>query len=208
MGGSERHCCERDRSAALSPKTGLAGQARGKLRLAAPGCAAIGLAALTLGGCGDHSGETKDCSEAARASSISGFCVPRYVSLKRDTVNARKGPGTDYDTLWIYRAKGMPVQVVGETLDWRRICDPQGGAVWVHRSMVDGRRTVEALGPALLPILKAPREGSPVQGLLRPRALAGLEACKGAWCRVTVGGVSGWAVASGLWGVTPTAQCH
>ena len=116
----------------------------------------LGALAFSLAACGDHGSEGKDCPPAARTSTISGFCVPRYVSLKRDTVFARKGPGTDYPALWIYRARGMPVQVVGETLDWRRVCDPDGGAVWIHRSMVDGRRTVRILGVTPAPLLRKP----------------------------------------------------
>ena len=90
--------------------------------------------------------------------------MPRYVSLKRAKVSARKGPGVDYPALWIYSAKGLPVQVVAETLDWRRICDPDGGAVWVHRSMVDGRRTVMATGHAPMALRRSADDGAKVLG--------------------------------------------
>ena len=42
----------------------------------------------------------------------SGLDVPRYVSLKYETVNARNGPDEAHRLLWVYRAKGLPVQVV------------------------------------------------------------------------------------------------
>ena len=42
----------------------------------------------------------------------SGLPVPRYVSLKFDTVNARSAPGDDSRLLWVYHARGLPVQVV------------------------------------------------------------------------------------------------
>jgi SH3-like domain-containing protein len=163
---------------------------------------------LGLAACGDHGSEGSVCPPTASTATVSGYCVPRYVSLKRDKVYARKGPGTDYPALWIYHAKGLPVQIVAETIDWRRICDPDGGAVWVHRSMVDGRRTVEARGPAPAPLLEAPREGARVDGLLNPRALAKLDRCEGDWCKLEIGGVSGWTMASQVWGVAPTPQCR
>jgi SH3-like domain-containing protein len=141
-------------------------------------------------------------------SAVSGYCVPRYVTLKRDKVYARKGPGTDYPALWVYRARGLPVQIVAETLDWRRICDPDGGAVWVHRSMLDGRRSVEAMGPGPVTLLRAPKDGAPVAGLLNARALANLDRCDGAWCRLRVQGVTGWASADRVWGVAPQSQCR
>jgi SH3-like domain-containing protein len=163
---------------------------------------------LALAACGNHGDEGKDCPPGARVSAVSGYCVPRYVSLKRDKVYARKGPGVDYPALWIYRAKGLPVQIVGETLDWRRVCDPDGGAVWVHRSMVDGRRSVEAAGIRPVSVLRAPRPGAAVEGLLNPRTLASLDRCQGAWCRVRVAGVTGWVGAASVWGVAAAAQCR
>ena len=165
-------------------------------------------ACLVLAGCGDHVAEGKDCPETQRAHTLSGFCVPRYVSLKRGEVYGRKGPGKDYPALWIYHVKGLPVQVVAETTDWRRICDPDGGAIWVHRSMVDGKRTVMAAAPGPVPLLKQSKAGAPVAGYLNPRALADLNDCRGAWCKVTVGGVSGWLASSQVWGLAKAAQCH
>ena len=75
----------------------------------------------------------------------SGLPVPRYVSLKFDTVNARSAPGDDSRLLWVYHAKGLPVQVVAETAEWRRICDPERGLAWVHRRTTDGKRMVMRL---------------------------------------------------------------
>ncbi len=178
------------------------------MRRAAPLGAAMAAAGLTLAACGDHALEGKDCPAAARARTVSGFCVPRYLSLKRGEVMGRGGPGKDYPARWVYHVQGLPVQVVAETTDWRRICDPDGGAVWVHRSMVDGRRTVMALGAAPIPLRHAPRSGSPAAGLLNARALAALERCAGGWCEVKAGGVAGWAPRGAFWGLAAARQCR
>ena len=168
----------------------------------------IALAGLTLAACGEAANEGKDCPAAARARTMSGFCVPRWVSLKRGEVYGRKGPGKDYPALWIYHVKGLPVQVVAETADWRRVCDPDGGAVWVHRSMIDGRRGIMALGPSPVALRRGPTLASPVTGFLNPRALAALDRCRGAWCRVGVGGVSGWITDAEVWGVAAGRRCR
>ena len=143
-----------------------------------------------------------------RAKTVSGFCVPRWVSLKRGEVYARKGPGKDYPALWIYRARGLPVQVVAETEDWRRVCDADGGASWVHRSMVDGRRTVLALGTAPLTMAKQPRSGAPATGFLNGHALAALERCQEGWCKIKAEGRAGWVAQGVLWGAAASVQCH
>jgi SH3-like domain-containing protein len=130
----------------------------------------------------------------------SGLPVPRYVSLKFDPVNARAGPGDDHRLLWVFHAKGLPVEVVAETDEWRRICDPDGGLSWVHKRTTDGRRTVMRTQPGPAPIRAGPRDSAPVRAFLAPRALADLGRCDKDWCRVRVSRVSGWARASDLWG--------
>src|SRR5271167_1431147 len=92
----------------------------------------------------------------------SGLPVPRYVSLKFDAVNARAGPGDDHRLLWVFHARGLPVQVVAETDEWRRVCDPDGGLSWVHRRTTDGRRTVMRTQPGPAAIRLRPRENAPV----------------------------------------------
>jgi SH3-like domain-containing protein len=170
--------------------------------------AVLALLALPLAACDRGEAEGGDCPATVKAHTVSGFCVPRYVSLKRGEVYGRKGPGKDYPAVWIYRARGLPVQVVAETAEWRRICDPDGGATWIHRSMVDGRRTVLALGPGPVSLLKTLKPGAPQTGLLAVRALASLDRCEGGWCKVQVGGVTGWAPAARFWGVDAAAQCR
>ena len=138
----------------------------------------------------------------------SGLPVPRYVSLKFDEVNARSGPGDDHRLLWTFHVKGLPVQVVAETSEWRRICDPDGGLSWVHRRTTDGHRTVmrTLAGPA--PILDRPRPDGAVTAYLAPRALAAVDRCAKDWCKVHVGGASGWIQASAVWGAADAPQCR
>jgi SH3-like domain-containing protein len=89
----------------------------------------------------------------------SGMEVPRYVSLKYGEVNARVGPDEAHRLLWIYKVKGLPVQVVAETREWRRICDPEGNLAWVHKRTTDGRRTAMRVQAAPLPLRAQPKAG-------------------------------------------------
>ncbi len=145
---------------------------------------------------------------AADRPTPSGLPVPRYVTLKFDTVNARGGPGDDHKLLWVYHAKGLPVQVVAENSEWRRICDPEHGLAWVHKRTTDGRRSVMRTAATPLPLRKGPRADAPVAAYLQSRSIAGLVRCgaKG-WCKLKAGGVTGWAPAQELWGVDERPQC-
>jgi SH3-like domain-containing protein len=173
-------------------------------------CAIAGsLATLALlGACGGRGGEGADCPAGVAQKTPSGYCVPRYLSLKRGEVFGRKGPGKDYPALFVYHARGLPVQVVDETTDWRRICDPEGGAVWVASAMVDGQRTVMATAAGPVALRDAPAETAGASAYLRPRAVADLGRCKGDWCEVSADGAQGWLKTSEVWGLAPQAQCR
>jgi SH3-like domain-containing protein len=133
--------------------------------------------------------------------------VPRYVSLKYETVNARNGPDEAHRLLWVYRAKGLPVQVVAETREWRRICDPEGGLAWVHKRTTDGRRTAMRVQPTPLALLASPKDGAKISAWLRGRSTANLDKCEKGWCRLKAEGSHGWARESEIWGAAPKVQC-
>lgn len=134
--------------------------------------------------------------------------VPRWVSLKFNDVNARSGPGDDYPAVWTYHAKGLPVQVIAETREWRKVCDPDGGSAWIHRRTTVGVRTVFHRGAQLLPLRDAPRESAHVRALLAVRGIARLDKCEKGWCLVEAGKGKGWARAASLWGLASARVCR
>ena len=138
----------------------------------------------------------------------SGLPVPRYVSLKFDVVNARSGPSDDHRLLWVYRVKGLPVQVVAEMGEWRRICDPDGSLSWVHERTTDGHRTVIRTQAGAAPIYRAPRASAPVAAYLAPRALAAVDRCQNGWCKVHVARAAGWVAEASVWGADERPQCR
>jgi SH3-like domain-containing protein len=138
----------------------------------------------------------------------SGLPVPRYVSLKFDVVNARSGPSDDHRLLWVYHVKGLPVQVVAEMGEWRRICDPDGGLSWVHERTTDGHRTVMRTQPGPAPIYRGARATSPIAAYLAPRALAAVDRCQSDWCKIHIGRASGWVQAASVWGADDRPQCR
>jgi SH3-like domain-containing protein len=163
------------------------------------------LLAADLSGCAR---KTESESGPADRKTPSGLPVPRYVSLKFGVVNARGGPGDDYKLLWVYHVRDLPLQVVAETEDWRRVCDPDGQIAWVHRRTVAERRTVLLEQGQDLLLRKRPDVGAAASATLVSHALADLDVCKAGWCRLRVGHTGGWAPASLLWGVSDAPQCR
>ena len=146
-------------------------------------------------------------AQAERATP-SGLPVPRYVTLKFDKVNARAGPGDDHRLLWVYKVRGLPVQVIAENSEWRRVCDPMGGLAWVHKRTTDGRQNVLSMQPGQVSLYKRAKSTSPVVAYLQPRSLAALVKCDKGWCHLKVDGVSGWTLANRVWGTDPRPQCR
>lgn len=164
-------------------------------------------AALALISCAVLAAGCEKAPEGGRQTP-SGLDVPRWVSLAFDESYARAGPAADHKILWVYRAKGLPVQVVAETREWRKICDPEGRSAWIHRRLTDGRRNIMRTAAEPLPLRDQPRDGARTSAVLAGRAIAALERCEGDWCRVKAGGTTGWAPARELWGVAETSQCR
>lgn len=156
-------------------------------------------AVLALGGC-VRQGE-QECDTPSR------LPVPRFVALEYNTINARNGPGEDHRILWTWRAKGMPVEVIAETSDWRRVRGPDGSVAWVHKRGLDGSLMVMRVKPTPVALLAEPKAGAKVTAWLRPNAVAVLEKSEGDWRRVKASGRGGWVQAGEVWGAGGPTPC-
>lgn len=134
--------------------------------------------------------------------------MPRWVTLKKAPVNARGGPGEDYKLLWVYPSKGVPLQIVEETEDWRRVCDPEGGVGWVHRRALDQRRSVMRTSSRDLVLREQPSDSARPAAVMAARSTAEMIGEKGEWRRISVDHVKGWVRASEVWGAADKAQCR
>ncbi len=56
----------------------------------------------------------------------SGLPLPRFVSLGDSKVYARTGPEFRFPVEWVFLRKAMPVEVIDEYEDWRRVRDRAG----------------------------------------------------------------------------------
>src|SRR4051812_36019985 len=83
-------------------------------------------------------------AEAQAGKMTSGLPLPRFVTLKARKINLRVGPGQDYAVSWLYVKSGLPVEIVQEYDNWRRIRDADGTEGWVFHSMLSGERSAVA----------------------------------------------------------------
>jgi len=142
-------------------------------------------------------------SEAVAQTSRSGLPVPRFESLAHSEVNMRQGPSRNHRILWEFRdQRGLPVEIVTETENWRQIRDPDGDLGWVHQSQLNQSRGVVVAG-GMRPLRRRASSDAATVAYLEARVVAELDECTEDWCRISVQGYSGWIRHDEVWGVYP-----
>lgn len=155
---------------------------------------------------GEPGDVTASVDQAPAQLGPSGFPIPRFLTLKANKVNVRKGPSSSHEVAWVFQRKGMPVEVTAEFENWRKIRDSQGEEGWILQQMLSGRRFAMApdwdkVKSVDLHDRESARSGTVAK--LSPGAIAQIESCSGEWCYVTTDDYEGYALQTELWGVYP-----
>lgn len=136
----------------------------------------------------------------------SGLPLPRFVSLKTDRVNVRRGPSSDHDLSWVFTRKGLPVEIIAEYDHWRRVRDSEGAEGWVYHSLLTGRRTA-LVAPwnegKTIPLRSVGSDTASPIAMIGAGVLGEVESCDGNWCHIAVERYDGWMQQAMLWGVYP-----
>ncbi|WP_131868335.1 MULTISPECIES: SH3 domain-containing protein [unclassified Bradyrhizobium] len=136
----------------------------------------------------------------------SGLPIPRFVSVKSKPANVRAGPGVDYPLRWTFVRRNLPVEILAEFGNWRRIRDADGEEGWILAALLSSRRTaLVAPWSAAKPVRlrKHSRSNAAVNAVVEPRVLVRVDTCAGRWCYVRAETFSGYVLQSRLWGVYP-----
>jgi SH3-like domain-containing protein len=140
--------------------------------------------------------------ETAERGPITNLPMPRFVSTKSIEVNVRRGPSLTHRIDWVFKRRGMPLEIIGEYGHWRRVRDRDGAGGWVHYSLLSGIRTV-IINQDMLVMHRAADPESEPMAIAETGVIARLGKCKPLWCRITAEGHKGWVEKSTLWGVGP-----
>ena len=126
--------------------------------------------------------------------------LPRYVSLHAGEVNVRRGPGLDYRIDWVFQRPGLPVRIIDEYGNWRRIADSDDAGGWVFHALLTGRRMALVTAPEVT-FRAEPNGTAPPTARAEQGVVAHLLQCRPVWCRVEAEGSEGWVPKSTIWGV-------
>ncbi|MEO0327677.1 MAG: SH3 domain-containing protein [Pseudomonadota bacterium] len=152
---------------------------------------------------------TENVQAQSATNGQSGLPLPRFVSLKSEKVNMRIGPGTEFQIAWLYVKKGLPMEVIQEYENWRKVRDPEGNEGWILHSLLSGRRTAiinpwepdKEKGMAVL-YSSATKEASKL-ARVEPGVMGQVKSCQHDWCEMQIGDVDGYLEKKSIWGVYP-----
>lgn len=172
-------------------------------------CLALaGLALSPMLGSGPDLGSIAHAQGAAKGPS--GLPLPRFVSLKAKRVNLRVGPGRDYAVSWLYTKSGVPMEVIQEYDNWRRVRDAEGTEGWVYQSLLSGERTAITAPWKMgedeenfINMHREARSNANIVARLEPGVVVVVEGCDGDWCEAQADGTRGWLSQNEIWGAYP-----
>jgi len=134
-----------------------------------------------------------------------GLTLPRFVSLAKGEANIRTGPGKKYPVKWVMKQKSLPVEIILEFENWRKIRDFEGQEGWVFHALLSGRRTALIASKDIVDAYRhkpAKTDSKPrVSMRLAPLSLVNISECLEGWCEVRAEKLSGWIEINSLWGV-------
>lgn len=126
--------------------------------------------------------------------------LPRFVSLRSAEVNMRVGPGTRYSINWVYKRDNLPVEIIQEFDQWRQIKDSEGATGWVHKQMLQGKRTAVVVGKVAV-LRRSPDAAANPVLRAEPGVIGKLLSCEEKWCRMQISGRKAWIQKSSIFGV-------
>ncbi|HEX8388113.1 MAG TPA: SH3 domain-containing protein [Sphingomonas sp.] len=129
---------------------------------------------------------------------------PYWASIRAGQARMRTGPARTYPASWLYRRAELPVRVVQQHKEWRKVEDPDGTQGWMQANLLSATRTALVRGTAPLAMLERPVAGARVLWRAAPGVVGRVSACGNGWCRLDVKGRAGFVELEGLWGVEAT----
>ena len=126
------------------------------------------------------------------------FAEEIFLSLKKNKVNVRYGPGFDFPVKYIYKKKNFPIKQIDTKENFRRIIDIKKNSGWIHISQLKKVNSVIALEDKVL-FRKSSFFSKPIAKIKKGRLLV-IQKCEGEWCRVKTDNFKGWVDRVNLWG--------
>ena len=122
-----------------------------------------------------------------------------FLSLKKDKVYVRYGPGKNYPIKYIYKKKFLTIKVIDKKDNFRRIIDHKKNSGWIHQIMLRKLNSLIVLEEKII-FKKSSKFSKPLAKLAKGRLVI-IKKCKINWCRIETGDYIGWIDTKNVWGI-------
>ena len=122
-----------------------------------------------------------------------------FLSLKKNKVNVRYGPGFEYPIKYIYKKIDLPIKQIDKKENFRRVIDLKNNSGWIHVSQL---KKVNSIIPKTDKILfsKPTNFSKPLAKIEKGRVLI-IQKCNNNWCKIKTESFKGWIKIENSWGL-------
>ena len=129
---------------------------------------------------------------------VNVFSEDIFLSLKKNKVNVRYGPGFNFQVKYVYNKINLPIKQIDQKENFRRIIDLKNNSGWIHVSQLKKSNSIISLDDKIL-FTKPTVFSKPLAKIKKGRLLA-IKKCSNNWCKITTNEFNGWIEAKNIWG--------
>ena len=126
------------------------------------------------------------------------FSQETFLSLKKNKVNVRYGPGFNFQVKYVYNKINLPIKQIYQKENFRRIIDLKNNSGWIHVSQLKKANSIIVLEDKVL-FSKPTLFSQPVAKIKSGRLLI-INKCVNDWCKIKTENYSGWIKTNNIWG--------
>ena len=129
---------------------------------------------------------------------VNVFSEDIFLSLKKNKVNVRYGPGFNFQVKYVYNKINLPIKQIDQKENFRRIIDLKNNSGWIHVSQLKKSNSIISLDDKIL-FTKPTVFSKPLAKIKKGRLLV-IKKCSNNWCKITTNEFKGWIEAKNIWG--------
>ena len=126
------------------------------------------------------------------------FSQETFLSLKKNKVNVRYGPGFNFQVKYVYNKINLPIKQIDQKENFRRIIDLKNNSGWIHVSQLKKANSIIILEDKVL-FSEPTLFSQPIVKIKSGRLLV-INKCVNNWCKVKTEDYSGWIKTNNIWG--------
>ncbi len=122
-----------------------------------------------------------------------------FLTLRNNTTNLRQGPSFDYPIKIFYKKKYLPVLIIDNSDNFRKIKDHENNTGWIHVSQLSKKKAAIVISEKSILFKNDTVYSNPLAVLAQGR-LCIISKCNDEWCKIKTDKFSGWTKKDNLWG--------